>query len=46
MEPTFIYYNNLAFDDEKKFLINFSDDSVVFKNNKDYYITSMTCMLI
>ena len=47
MEPTFIYYNKLTFDDEKKFLIDFSDEDslegVVFKKNKDYYITSMTC---
>ena len=47
MKPTFIYYNKLTFDDEKKFLIDFSDEDslegVVFKKNKDYYITSMTC---
>ena len=47
MEPTFICYNNLTFDDEKKFLIDFSDEDllegVVFKKNKGYYITSMTC---
>ena len=50
MEPTFIYYNNLTFDDEEKLSINFSDEDslegVVLKKNKDYYITSMTCMLI
>ena len=47
MEPTFIYYKNLTFDDKKKFSINFSgEDSlegVVFKKNKAYYITSMAC---
>ena len=47
MEPTFIYYNNLTFDDEKKFLIDFSDkhllEGVIFKKNKNYYITSMMC---
>ena len=47
MEPTFIYYNNLTFDDEEKLSINFSDEDslegVVLKKNKDYYITSMTC---
>ena len=47
MEPTFIYYSNLTFNSEKKFSINFSDEDwlegVVFKKNKDYYITSMTC---
>lgn len=38
MEPTCIYYNNLTFDDEKKFSTDFSDEdsleSVVFKKNK------------
>ena len=47
MEPTFIYYSNVTFNSEKKFSINFSDEDwlegVVFKKNKDYYITSMTC---
>ena len=47
MEPTFIYYNNLTFDDEKKLLIDFSNEDLLegatFKKNKDYYITSMTC---
>ena len=47
MEPTFIYYNNLTFNDEKKLSINFSDEDllqgVVFKKNKDYYITNTTC---
>ena len=46
MEPTFIYYNNLTFDDEKKLLIDFSNEDLLegatFKKNKDYYITSMT----
>ena len=45
MEPTFIYYNNLTFDDKKRFSINFSDEDslegVVFKKNKDYYVTSL-----
>ena len=47
MEPNFIYYNNLTFDDKKKFSIDFSDEDllegVVFKENKDYCISSMTC---
>ena len=46
MESTFIYYNNLTFDDEKEFLIDFSDEDlledVVIEKNKDYYIMSMT----
>ena len=47
MESTFIYYKNLRFDDKKKFSIDFSNEDllegVVFKKNKDYYITSMAC---
>ena len=42
----FFYYNNRTFDDRKKFSINFSNEDllegIVFKKNKDYYITSMT----
>ena len=47
MEPSFTYFNNLIFDDKKTFLIDFSDEdsleAVVFKKNKDNYITSMAC---
>lgn len=47
MEPTFIYYKDLAFGDELKFSIDFSDkdllEAVVFKKNKCYYITSLAC---
>ena len=47
MEPNFICYDNLTFDDEKKFSINFSDEDTlegaVFKKNESYYITSITC---
>ena len=47
IEPTFIYYYNLTFNDKKKFLIDFSNqdllEAVVFKKNKDYYTTSMMC---
>ena len=49
MKKTFIYYNNLTFDEWKKFLIDFSDEDslevVVFKKNKDYYIASMACCM-
>ena len=36
MEPTFIYYINLTFDDEKKFSIEFSDADLLegVKTNK------------
>ena len=47
MEPSFIYYNNLSFDQNKRFTLEFSDgdllEGVVSKKNKDYYITSMSC---
>ena len=49
MEPIFIYYKNLNFDQDKNFLLEFSDsdklDDVIFKNNKDYYITNMSCYI-
>ena len=49
METTFIYNNNLTFDDKNKFSMNFSDEDslegVVFKKNKNYYMTSMACYL-
>ena len=47
MEPIFIYCNNLTFDQNKRFILEFSDDDllegVLFKKNKDCYITSMSC---
>ena len=49
MEPIFIYYENLNFDQDKNFLLEFSDsdklDDVIFKNNKDYYMTNMSCYI-
>ena len=47
MEPVFIHYNNLRFDENKRFTHELSNgdllESVIFKKNKDYYITSMSC---
>ena len=47
MEPFFIYYNNLNFDQSKNFTLEFSDanlfEGVLFKKNIDYHITSMSC---
>ena len=47
MKPTFIYYNNLSFNQNKRITLEFSDgdlpEGVIFKKNKDYYITSMSC---
>ena len=47
MEPAFTYYNNLKFDKHKKLTISFSNEDllkdVVFRKNRDYYISSMSC---
>ena len=49
MDPIFIYSNNLQFQDNKSFIIDFSDDDrldgVLFKKNKDCYLTSMLCFI-
>ena len=47
MDPIFIYGNNLQFQDNKSFTINFSDrlHGVLFEKNKDYYLTSMSCFI-
>ena len=49
MEPVFMYWNKIKFEGEsnyKKFNVNFNDgdrlDGVIFKKNKNYYITSLT----
>ena len=47
MESIFIYYNNLNFDQDKNFTLEFSDsdklDSVILQKNKEYHIRSMPC---
>ena len=52
MDPVFIYYNNfnnLEFQDNKTFSINFNDgdrlQGILFKKNRDYYLTSMSCFI-
>ena len=46
MKPIIIYYNDLKFDKQEKFTVHFSDEDsltgVVFRKDRDYYITSMT----
>ena len=46
MEPVFICYKNLSCDQNKRFTLEFSDgnllEDVIFKKNKEYYITSMS----
>ena len=53
MEPIFIYFDKVTFDDSgdssKTFTVSFSDgnalDGVLFKKANDYYITSMICSI-
>ena len=49
MEPIFIYYNNLEFKEKKVFNVEFSNEDriqgVIFRKDKDYYITSMSCFI-
>ena len=50
MDPVFIYYNKVNFqNDYKVFKVDFSDgdnlQAVLFKKNRDYYITSMSCFI-
>ena len=52
MEPVFIYYNKVKFqnNDYKIFKVDFSNgdnlESVFFRKNRDYYITSMSCFIM
>ena len=49
MEPIFIYYNNLKFEENKKFTIEFSNEDrlqgIMFRKTKDDYLTSMSCFI-
>ena len=49
MDLVFIHYNDLEFQANKIFSINFSDGDrlqwVLFKKNRDYYLTSMSCFI-
>ena len=49
MDPIFIYTNNLTFDENQRFILNFSDGdvfkSVNFSKENDYYIMSMFCFI-
>ena len=52
MEPIFIYFNKIAFDNNgssKTFTLSFSDgdalEGVLFKKTNDYYVTSMICSI-
>ena len=49
MDPIFIYTNNLTFDENQRFILNFSDGDVFkganFSKENDYYIMSMSCFI-
>ena len=48
-DPVFIYNNNLIFDKNQSFILNFSDGDVLksinFSKENDYYIMSMPCLI-
>ena len=49
MNPAFIYYNEIAFNNDNKFILDFSNEEFVqkikFFKRKDYFITSLNCNL-
>ena len=49
MDPIFIYRNNLIFDKNQRFILNFSDGDVLkcvnFSTENDYYIMSVSCFI-
>ena len=49
MDPIFIYNNNLNFDGNHRFILDFSDGDVLkgvnFSKEKDYYLISMLCFI-
>ena len=50
MNPDFIYFKELALDDNNKFVLDFSDEEFIqkinFNKNFNYYIVSLDCNLI
>ena len=50
MNPDFIYFKELALDDNNKFVLDFSDEEFIqkinFNKNFNYYIASLDCNLI
>ena len=50
MEPVFIFFDELEFNERNRFTLKFSNDEeneatnyILFSKNKDYFITSMKC---
>ena len=50
MNPDFIYFKEIALDDNNKFVLDFSDEEFIqkinFNKNFNYYIASLDCNLI
>ena len=50
MKPSFIYFKEIPFNDNNKFVLDFSDEEFVqkvyFDKNINYYILSLDCNLI
>ena len=50
MKPSFIYFKEIQFNDNNKFVLDFSDEEFVqkvyFDKNINYYIASLDCNLI
>ena len=50
MKPSFIYFKEIPFNDNNKFVLDFSDEEFVqkvyFDKNINYYILSLDCKLI
>ena len=50
MKPSFIYFKEIPFNDNNKFVLGFSDEEFVLKvyfdKNMNYYIASLDCNLI
>ena len=50
MNPDFIYFKEIALDDNNKFVLDFSDEEFIqkinFNKNLNYYIASLDCNLI
>ena len=50
MNPDFIYFKEIALDDNNKSVLDFSDEEFIqkinFKKNFNYYIASLNCNLI
>ena len=50
MKPVLIYFREIPFDDNNKFVLDFSDDEFVqkvdFEKNVNYYIASLDCNVI